>query len=150
MIKSRLHMAAVLDLIRNMMELIWESSNNNLCFFSGSVVEQSIHEFIAFGNDTNDQPFHEINDEGKQPFDFKQQGIVIHKFYDPITIWMDSRCSVMPHIINFYMMICSSIHEPVVAFLLHILISFHIFCCIHINKSSNLLLEIYFWKFVYA
>ena len=79
-----------------------------------------------------------------------QQGTVIHKFYDPIAIWMDSRCSVMPHIINFGMMVCSSIHEPVVAFLLHILISFHIVCCIHVDRSSNLLLEIYFWKFVYT
>jgi len=107
-------------------------------------------EHIAYGNSPGSNQEHHGTNTGKQLFDFKQQGTDIYKFYDPIAIWMDSRCSVMPHIINFGMMVCSSIHELVVAFLLHILISLHIVCCIYVDRSSDLLLEIYFWKFVYT
>jgi hypothetical protein len=117
---------------------------------SMSVVEQSIYEFIELGNDIHDQPSHEINYEEKQPFEFKQQGKVIHEFYDPVAIWMESLFSVMPYITKFGMMVCNSKHELVVVFLLHILFSFHVFFCIHEDRSSNLLLELFFWKFPYT
>jgi len=43
-----------------------------------------MNEFIELGNDLHDQPFYEINHEKKHPFDFEQQGEIVHQFYDPI------------------------------------------------------------------
>jgi hypothetical protein len=107
-------------------------------------------EQIAYGNSPRSDQEHHGTNTGKQLFDFKQQGIVIHKFYDPIAIWMDSRFSVMSYITEFGIMVCSSEHEPVAVLLWYLLFSFHVPCCIHKDGSSNLLLEFILWKFVYT
>jgi hypothetical protein len=121
-----------------------------LMLASGSAIEHSIYEFIELGNDIHDHPSHEISYEENQPFYFKKLGKIIHQFYDPIAIWMESLFSVTPHITKFGMMVCSNKHEMVAVFLLHIFFSFHVFCCVYEDRSSNLLLEILFWKFIYT
>jgi hypothetical protein len=127
-----------------------EKFQQQLMLASGSAVEQSIYGFIELGNDIHDQQSNEINYEEKQPFDFKKPGKIIHEFYDPVAIWMESLFSVMPYITKFGMMVCSNKHELVAVSLLHILFSFHVFRCVYEDRSSNLLLELFFWKFIYT
>jgi hypothetical protein len=74
----------------------------------------------------------------------------LYEFQDPIAIWMDSRSSLMSYITEFGIMVCSSKHEPVAVLLWYFLFSFPVLCCIHKDGSGNLLLELFFWKFVYT
>jgi hypothetical protein len=108
------------------------------------------NEQIVYGNSPRSDQEHHGTNTGKQIFHFKQQGIVIHKFYDQIAMWMDSRFSVMTYITKFGIMVCSSEREPVAVFLWYLLFSFPVPCCIHKDGSRNLMLELFFWKFVYT
>ena len=66
---------------------------------SVSAVLQSIYEFIELGNDIHDHPSLEINYEENQSFEFKQQGKIIHGFYDPV-LYGWSHCYQLCHIVQ--------------------------------------------------
>ena len=127
-----------------------EMFQQQLMLASGSPVEHSIYGFIELGNDIHDQQPNEINYEEKHPFDFKKPSKNIHEFYDPVAIWIESLCSVIPYITKFGMMVCRNKNELVAVSLLHFFFSFHVVCCVYEERSSNLLLELFFWKFIYT
>jgi len=72
-------------------------------------------------------------------------------FYDQIADLLESLFSKTSKVTDFGMLpVCNSRYQLFIGFLLNLLFSFYIFSNVYQRRSSNLLLERLFWKFVYT